>query len=67
MLQLLLSISLSQIAVTERLLTSSLSACRENDGSVLADLSTGEEVVHSVSKKPLFHGFLGQKSHHFSF
>lgn len=38
MLQLLLSISLSQIAVTERLLTSSLSSCKENDISVLADL-----------------------------
>lgn len=38
MLQLLLSISLSQIAVTERLLTSSLSSRKENDISVLADL-----------------------------
>lgn len=63
MLQLLLSISLSQIADIERQLTSSISY-KEDNISVLADLQTSEEEeVRLVPRKPLFHGFFRQKSH----
>lgn len=67
MLQLLLSISLSQIADIERQLTSSTSPYKEDNISVLADLQTSEEEeIHLVPRKPLFHGFFRQKSHHCS-